>query len=198
MDKWATLKNYVTKKLQKVCWLYLTDNYEVSKMTDFRMVEPRVKCVFTPITFENCKRVLDFREQGRISEYKYKLAHNEIGFFAESDSGMIGSIWATKNYGKALMIVRAYMPLMPSEALIHDIVTCERYRGMAVGPFMVGNIAETLLNKYGASKIIIDVGVRNRSSLRMMEKSGMHVKQRVLYISAFGKLAFTKVLRQYD
>jgi len=47
------------------------------------------------------------------------------------------------------------------------------------------------------SKIVIDVNVRNRASLRMMEKLGLQINKRTLSISAFGKLISHRVLKQY-
>ena len=166
-------------------------------MSDFKVTEPSAKCGFIPITVENCFRVGDFRDEGRISEYRHKLAKTEIGFFAECDGKMVGSIWATINNGSVPAVVRTYMKLMPNEALIHDIVTGERSRGKGVGPFMVVRIASSLLSKYGVSRIIVDVNVRNRPSLRMMEKAGLQVKVKVLYVSAFGNLVRQKVLKHY-
>jgi len=189
------LRQILTKKLQKVFWVYLTNNFIVGEMSDVKMVEPVVDCAFVPITADNYFRVRDFREEGRISEYRDKLAHKERGFFAESDGKIVGSIWATINYARVPTVARTHVKLMPNEALIHDIVTGEKFRGMGVGPFMVGRIASTLLNEFGVSRIIIDVNVKNSSSMRMMNKAGVQVGLRVLSISAFGKLAFEKVLK---
>ena len=89
------------------------------------------------------------------------------------------------------------MRLMPNEALVHDIVTGEKSRGMGVGPFMVGRIASALLHQYKVSKIVIDVNVKNKPSMRMMEKAGLQVSQRVFAVSVLGTLAFEKVLKRY-
>jgi RimJ/RimL family protein N-acetyltransferase len=62
---------------------------------------------------------------------------------------------------------------------------------------MVGKISSALLNEYGVTRIIIDVNTKNKPSLRMMEKAGVRVSQRVFSVSAFGTLALEKVLKQY-
>jgi RimJ/RimL family protein N-acetyltransferase len=107
---------------------------------------------------------------------------------------MVGSIWATVNHTQVPRVVRTYMRLMPGEALIHDIVTGESFRGMGVGPFMVSRFASVLLNDYRVSQIIIDVNSRNGASLHMMDKAGLQVKEQMLYISAFGKLVLQKAV----
>jgi len=175
----------------------LTNNFIITSISDFKMVEPALKCVFVPITSLNYSRVREFRHDNRIAEYREKLAHHEIGYFAESNGTMVGSIWATINNAQLPAIVRTYMRLMPSEALIHDIVTGDRFRGMGIGPFMVGRLASLLLTEYRLLRIIIDVNVRNRPSLRMMDKAGLQLSQQTLYISAFGNLVLQKVLKDY-
>jgi RimJ/RimL family protein N-acetyltransferase len=192
---WSSLKSSITKKLQRVFWIYVTDNFVISRLSDFKITEAAKKYGFIPIAQDNYFRVRDFRSEDRISEYGGKIARNEVGFFAECDGKMVGSIWATWNRTPAPTIARAHVRLMPNEALIHDIVTGESFRGMGVGPFMVGRLASALLGEYGVSKIIIDVNVKNRASLRMMEKAGLQANLRVCSISAFGTLAFEKVVR---
>jgi len=188
-------KRPLTKSLQRVFWIYLRNNFVITSVDDIRAFEPSIKYIFVPITLENYFRVQEFREKRRITEYQEKHRAGEIGFFAECDGKIVGSIWATINYAPVRKVVRMYMPLMPNEALIHDIVTGEGLRGMGVGPFMVGRMAPTLLNEYGVTKIIIDVSCRNRPSLRMMEKIGLRAKEQMFYVSLFSTLAFQKSLK---
>jgi glycosyltransferase involved in cell wall biosynthesis len=188
------LRHKVTRKLQRVFWVYLTKNFIIRTLADVRASAPAKPCSLIPITLENYFRVRDFRDENRVTEYREKLAHKEVGFFAECAGKMVGSIWATVNETPRPAVVRAYMRLMPREALIHDIVTGENFRGMGVGPFMVGRIAAILLNEYRVSRIIIDVNSRNVPSLRMMEKAGLKVKEQMLYISAFGRLVLQRAV----
>jgi poly-beta-1,6-N-acetyl-D-glucosamine synthase len=188
------LRHEVTKKLQRVFWVYLTKNFMIRTLSEVRESVPTKPCSLVAITLGNYSRVRDFREESRVSEYREKLARKEIGFFADCTGRMVGSIWATLNDAQKPTIVRTYMRLMPNEALIHDIVTGENFRGMGVGPFMVGRIAAILLNDYRVSRIIIDVNSRNSASLRMMEKAGLKVKEQMLYISAFGRLVLQRAV----
>ena len=188
----------LSKKLQDVFWVYCTKNFIITNTEDFTLIEPAIRCDLLSVTSGNYFRVQEFREQDRIREYRTKLERNEIGFFAEYDGKIVGSIWATINQSPAPNVVRRYMKLMPGEALIHDIVTGERYRGMGVGPFMVCQIAPVLLGEYKASRIVIDVNVRNTASLKMMNKAGLQVKQTALYVSAFKKLVFHRVVKSYQ
>jgi hypothetical protein len=190
------LTDTLRKRLQQLFWIYLTNNFVIRNVNDVRMIDFASKCVLAPITMDNYFRVLDFRETNRISEYRDKLAKKEVGFFTECDGKMIASIWATINNAQAPVVVRTYMRLMPQEALIHDIVTGEHFRGMRVGPFMVGRIASILLNEYRVRRIIIDVNVRNSPSLRMMDNAGLKMERQMLYISAFGRLVLQKTLRR--
>lgn len=188
--------NNITKKIQKVGWLYLTENFVISCMNDFKMVDANCECALLPIGVENSHRVAEFRERERVAEYEGKVAKGEIGFFAECNGRVTGSIWATKNYWQNPIVVRTYMRLMPNEALIHDIVTGDEYRGRCIGPFMLSSMAATLLNDYRVSRIVVDVNVRNKSSLRMMHKAGLRERERALYLSVGGTLVFQKTLKQ--
>ncbi|MGH7782229.1 MAG: GNAT family N-acetyltransferase [Candidatus Binatia bacterium] len=187
----------VAKRIQRIFWIYLTNNFVITGTNDFTNVEPAVSCRFLPITSDNYFRVREFRDEGRVQEYKEKVTREEIGFFAEHDGKMVGSIWATLNTAGGPKVVRSYMRVLPNEALVHDIVAGEQFRGMGIGPYMLGQICLALLGEYRAHKIVVDVNFRNRRSLRMMEKAGLQLTQRVLSISAFGRLISQNVLRQY-
>jgi acetyltransferase (GNAT) family protein len=185
------------RNLQKVFWVYLTNNFFITSISDVKATELAAKSNFMPITLDNYFRVRDFREQERVPEYRNKLANKELGFFAEIDGQIVGSIWATINNARMPSVARAHMRLMSNEALIHDIVTGEKFRGLGVGPFMVGRISSVLLKEYGVGRIIIDVNFRNYSSLRMMDKAGLRARQQALYVSVLGKLKYQRVLKQY-
>ncbi len=188
------IRQILTQKLQRIVWVYLTKNFIITSVTDVQSSEPATKCSFIPITFDNYFRVGDFREKSRIAEYRGKLVHQELGFFVACEGKMIASIWATINDTKVPAIMRGHMRLAPNEALVHDIVTGENFRGMGVGPFMVSRIASTLLNDHRVDKIIIDVNSRNNASLRMMEKVGLRMKEKILSISVFGRLVLQKAV----
>lgn len=191
---WQVTRHELTKKLQRVFWVYLTKNFVITRIDDFTPREPAKKCSFVRITLDNYFRVSEFREKDRVSEYQEKVARKEIGFFVECEGTMVASIWATVNEKQAPTVVRTHMRLMPNEALIHDIVTGENSRGMGVGPFMVSRIASILLNDYRVSRIIIDVNSRNQASLRMMDKVGLKAKEQMLYVSALGRLVLQKAI----
>lgn len=169
----------------------------MTTINDVKMICPSIKCIFIPITMDNYHRVGEFRERDRISEYRTKLIDKELGFFVEHSGNIVASIWATINSGQVSMVARRHIRLRPNEALIHDIVTGETCRGNGIGPFMVGKIVSALLNEYGSTKIIIDVNVNNHSSLRMMQKTGLQQKERVLCLSVLGKFLSHTVLRKY-
>jgi RimJ/RimL family protein N-acetyltransferase len=188
-------KQTLTRHAQWVLWIYRHHNFVIRDTNDFKAIEAGIKCVFVPITLNNYFRVQDFREQLRVPEYRKKVSGGEIGFFAECDGKMAGSIWATVNRTRLKSVARMHMRLLPNEALIHDIVTARSLRGMGVGPFMVSRMASKLLDEYRVNRIIIDVSCRNHPSLRMMEKVGLHSEERVLSVSLFSKLAFQRTLK---
>jgi Acetyltransferase (GNAT) family len=194
---WRNLRRRLTKRLQQTFWVYVTYNFVVDRVSDFRLVGATPGRKLTPITFENCHRVREFRRDVFVSEYLEKLNRSEIGFFAEVDGKMLGSIWATMNSSHSACVVRTYVKLMANEALIYDIVTGQKSRGRGIAPFMLSRVLFSLFNDYTPSKIIIDVNVRNASSLRVMDKLGLDASQKVLCVSAFGKLKLLKVLREY-
>lgn len=190
-----SLRHKLTRTLQKVGWIYWTNNFVISSTKDFILTEAALGCELVPITPDNYARVQEFREGSRCPEYREKILRGEIGYFAEWNGGMVGSIWATINNKKVPIVARGYMELAPNEAMIHDIVTGVRWRGMGVGSFMTGRMSAALLNQFGVDKVIIDVSVRNGASLRMMHKAGLPMKEQVLYVSVFGNLIFKKALR---
>jgi RimJ/RimL family protein N-acetyltransferase len=101
---------------------------------------------------------------------------------------MVGSQWATLNNTDAPIVARGYVPLQPGQALLHDGVTGEKYRGKGVGPFMVAGVLAALVQEFGASRVVIDVKVTNRPALRMMEKVGLTAREATFAVSAFGSL----------
>ena len=188
-------KQTLTRYVQRLFWIYQHHNFVIRDTNDFKSIEASIKCTFVPITLDNYFQVRDFREQARVPEYRKKLASGEIGFFAECNGKMAGSIWATINRTRLRSVARMHIPLLPNEALIHDIVTAGSLRGMGLGPFMVGRMASNLLDKYRVNRIMIDVSCRNRPSLRMMEKVGLHSQERVFSVSLCSKLAFQRTLK---
>src|SRR5208282_3573373 len=123
------------------------------------------------ITPESCGMAENFRTRDRVAEYQAKLARNEIGYFAvEADRKAVGSIWATVNRGPRSSVARAYMPLKPKEAMIHDIVTGDRFRGQGVVPFMGAFLADALFRDHDLVRFIGVVNRGNFRSLRMMQE----------------------------
>lgn len=192
----SSLRHLLTKNMQRLFWIYLADVFEVTSSSKVRSAQPAIACEFVPITLSNYSRVAEFRDERRVKEYREKLACNEVGFFVESEGRVVASIWATHNATPKSACVRRYMPLQPNEALIHDIVTGDQFRGLGIGPFMVSQISTIFLNNLRVSRIIIDVSFKNRSSLKMMGKAGLSAHQRVLYVSALGGLLYHKVVKQ--
>ena len=188
----------LTRAMQKTFWVYLTNNFVIVSPGDVTARRDDGSLKLVAITPESCGMAENFRTRDRVAEYQAKLARNEIGYFAvEADRKAVGSIWATVNRGPRSSVARAYMPLKPKEAMIHDIVTGDRFRGRGVGPFMVAAFANALFCEHDVVRIIVDVNARNQPSLRMMEKAGLHAKERVLYISAFGTLLAHRVLKEF-
>jgi len=175
-------------RLQRIFWVYLTNNFSIRTLNDFKSVEPRLACRLIPMTLDNYARVTDFREQGRVAQYRSKLDNHELGFFAEHDGKMVGSIWATINRTDRKVVVRNYMKLLPNEAIIHDGVASDQFRGMRIGPYMVSQILTTLIKDHGISKVVWDVHFMNQASMRMLEKLGLRRERRVVSVCSFGKL----------
>ena len=182
------IKHSLVTRLQKLGWVYYIDVFVAASIDDIHPVEPRVECRLLPITMDNYSRVGEIRDENRISEYSDKLARGEIGYFAEHQGKIIGSIWATINDKEAETVVRKYMRLKPCEGLIHDGVASESARGVGVGPFLVSNIAAVLFNEHGLKKVIVDIKANKQTSLSMMKKVGLQIDHRKLCVSAFGRL----------
>jgi ribosomal protein S18 acetylase RimI-like enzyme len=195
----ARIRHVLTKRMQRLFWIYLTDNFVITGKNQAVAAAAKVKCSIVRITPDNCPRVLEFRaDESRVQEYRRKLERNEIGLFAQTDRGMAGSIWVTVNRGSKRCVARGYMPLRPGEAMIHDIVTGELYRGLGIGGYMVERMVAVLSEEYGVGRTIVDVNVRNRASLRMMERAGVCKTNQVFYVSAFGTLLWSKVMKEYS
>lgn len=185
---WRQVRRRLVKRLQNVGWVYYTNNFYIDGVAGVTVPAPTTPLEFVAITPMNCARVQDFREAALASEYAAKLARGEAGYFAVSAGGMVGSIWATVNSSDGPVVARGHVRLVPGEALIHDIVTGEKFRGLGIGAFMVGRISTALFERYGVNRIVIDVNVNNRPSLRMMAKAGLQARDAALSVSAFGTL----------
>ena len=193
---WSQLRNSIVKRVQNVCWLYLTSNFFVTSPSDVIPFRSQMECRLVRIDEQTYARVQEFRSSDRVAEYCRKVAQGEIGFFAECAGKVVGSIWASINRTTKPAIVRKHIRLLPNEALIHDIVTGEQCKGQGIGPFMVSGIITVLFSEYRVGRVIIDVNRSNRSSLRMMEKVGLRAREQAFYVSILGRLAFEKTLRQ--
>jgi hypothetical protein len=185
------------RMLQNIFWVRLTCNFVITDQCQLSNAEPRIKCRFVLITNTNYARVSEFRERERVSQYYDKLLQGEIGYFVEHHNKVIASIWATVNKKNDPMSVRTYVKLMPNEALIHDVVSGENFRGMGVGAYMISSIASILLQEYQVSKVIVDVKSTNRASLRMLQKTGLNIDHKMIYVSAFNIPLFHVILKNY-
>jgi hypothetical protein len=193
----SVLNDKMKMKLQHAFWIYLAYNFIVRGPNEFKMVEPKIKCRFIPITFDNCYRVEDFRKEDRVSQFKEKLARKEIGRFAEHNGKMIGSIWATINKTEVASVAQMFKTINYNEGAVTDNIVSENFRGMRVGPFMESSMFALLLREYGLSKIIADVSIQNHASLRMLERMGLRKAYLMFYFSAFGKPVFQIPLKKY-
>ena len=191
------IKHSLVTRLQKIGWVYYIDVFVARSIKDIHIVEPQVECGFSRIGMNNYTRVGEFREENRIREYRDKLARGEIGYFAEHQGKIIGSIWATINYKETDSVVRKYMKLQPREGLIHDGVAGELSRGMGVGPFLVSRLAAVLFKEHKLRRVIIDIKANNQASSSMMNKVGLRVDHRRLCISLCGRLVFQKVFATF-
>jgi len=184
-------------RVQKITWVYICKVFEINHVNEYKMVDSKLRCEIVPITFNNYHLVEDFREKDRINNYKSKLENNELGFFTRHEDKMIGSIWATINRSEEPIVARTFIDLMPNEGLIHDIVVGEKFRGMSVGSYMVGRMAETLFKEYEVRRVIVDVNIKNRPSLRMMKKSGLRIAKIMFFVSVLGKRVSHVALKRY-
>ena len=187
----------IKTNIQKIFWPSLCNIFIIRGLDDFIMVEPKIKCEFIPITLNNYQRVMDFREENRILDYRNKLARNEIGYFTEHKGKMIGSVWATINKTNIPRIVQTFTKVMYNEGLVHDNVVSEKFRGMRVGPFMEASMFVVLFNEYGINKIKADVNVRNHASLQMLDKLHLRVDHKLLCVAIFGQPILELVLKKY-
>lgn len=182
------------KSLQRIFWIYARNNFVITSASDVKMLDFPSNWAFVEISRANYSRVVEFRGINLATEYLEKMEQGELGFFATIGGHMVGSIWATINKAAVPVVVRSCMKLNPNEALLHDIVTGERYRGMGVGPYMVRELTQTLFARPNVRKLIIDVSMRNRPSLRMMEKLGLSRAEQAIYVSLFGRVLLEKSL----
>jgi hypothetical protein len=191
------LSDKLKMRLQKIFWIYLSNNFIINGLNEFTIIKPKIECGFVRITLDNCHRVAEFREEGRISQYRDKLANKEIGYFAENDGKMVGSVWATVNKTDVPIVVQMFKTIVYNEGVVHDNIVSEKFRGMRIGPFMESNMFGLLLKEYGLKRVIADISVKNRASLRMLEKMGLQPDYRILYIAVLGKPVLELVLKKY-
>jgi GNAT superfamily N-acetyltransferase len=192
------LADKLKKMIQKVVLLRRTYNFVVVDERDFARLPAEGDCRLVQITADNYHRVGEFRPRTRITQYRKKLESGEIGYFVEYHGRMIGSNWATVNRDVRPRIVRSVIRLAPNEGLTHDGVIAPSFRGQGFGAFMISRLVEILMQEFKLSRIIIDVNVKNKASLRMMEKAGFRVDHKMLHLALFDRLIFQRVLERYD
>lgn len=192
------LADKLKRAIQRIVILRKTFNFVVVDESDFARLPAEGDCRLVPISVDNYQRVCEFRPRKRIEQYRQKLENGEIGYFVEYHGRMIGSNWATINREARPRIVRSVIRLEPNEGLTHDGVIAPRFRGKGFGAFMISRLVETLMREQNLRRIIIDVNVKNKASLRMMEKAGFRVDHKMLYLALFGRLIFQRVLERYD
>jgi len=179
--------HYLIRQCQRLVWIYVTEDFSITRSGDFTAAPPAMPCTLVPITSANHARVQDFRDEHRVSEYRDKLCSRELGYFAECDGAMVGSIWATLNRGADPIVVKRYLTLRPHEALLHDLVIGDHFRGHGIGPFMISECASILLHTLGVARVVTDVSSRNHRALRMYARAGMHVDSHSIYASVLGR-----------
>jgi GNAT superfamily N-acetyltransferase len=204
------MKEASNQKLVKAFWFYgklinasqsifcirRTHNFVVHSVDDLKRFDHQLKFRFIPITYDNYHRVGEFRASYRILDYGERLARKEIGYFAEEDGKIIGSIWAILNKAEKPRVLRTFMVLMPNEALVYDAITAVKYRRQGIGLFMAIGIVSELSKKYGVSSITADVLPGNRSSLGMLDKLGVHVDHSVTAVVVFGRVIFRRIYKR--
>src|SRR5947199_171909 len=84
----ALLKHTITKNLQRIFWIYWTDNFVIESVSGMKEIEPAIPCTLLPITLNNYFRVKDFGEESRVLEYREKLTRKELGLFCQSNGRM--------------------------------------------------------------------------------------------------------------
>lgn len=176
----------IKKNIMNIFWISLSKKFIIIN-NDFEKIDSLISCEFIPITSENYHLVYDFRENDRIVEYKNKLKNGEIGFFVKHKQKAIGSIWATINNNRISIVVRNIIDLKKNEALIHDVVVSEKFRGNSIGPFMVSEIIIKLFQDYKIDRVIIDANIMNKSSLKMMKKLGLRLESIIFCVSLLNK-----------
>jgi GNAT superfamily N-acetyltransferase len=191
------LVDKVKRMIQKVILVRRTCNFVVVDPRDVKPLETNHNARLVPISVDNYQRVAEFRPPSRIEQYRQKLVRGEVGYFVECDGRMIGSNWATVNEGGSAVVARTVMRLEPKEGMTHDGVIAPRLRGQGFGAFMINRLVAILFREYDLRRIIIDVNVRNKASLRMMEKAGFRVDHEMLYVALFGKLVIHRRVKQY-
>lgn len=190
------LNEKIKPKLIKCLWIAIYKIFIIKGLDEFKMIEPKIKCNFISITLDNCHRIKDFREESRVAQYRDKLMNSEIGYFAEHNGKIIGSVWATINKTTMPKVVQTFKTIMYNEALIHDNVVSENFRGLRVGPFMESNMFSILLKEYKVSRLIADINVRNDAVSRMFNTLGVNVDHKMLYIALFGQPILKLMLRK--
>jgi hypothetical protein len=189
------LARRLVQSLQRVGWVYFTNNYCIDDVAEVVVPKTPTPLEFVPITAQNCERVQEFRSEGLAAEFAAKLRQGELGYFAMASGRTVGSIWATVNRTETPIVARHHMRLLPHEAVLHDGVTGERSRGMGVGTYMVASLSVALMTEHKVSRIVADINVRNRPSLRMMEKLGLKAREASLSVCALGSLVWQMKMR---
>jgi hypothetical protein len=128
----------------------------------------------------NVSRVLDFRQQNILNDFRRFLHRGDTGVFAEYKGKIVGHQWAQFNKTSRSIVGETGLVLSPRKALIFYGHVAEEMRGKRIHASMKKELYRRLYAE-GASHIMTDVAYDNYASLKsnrrinLRELGGMHI-----------------------
>lgn len=196
-------ENFLIKRLFKICLktgtLLLERIFKIGLFEVFSIESPNeilsVKSIdglsFSRITKENVTRVLDFREEGHLKNFKIFLNQREYGIFAILNEKVVGHAWAIYSE-KNDFPVSSFVTLTKGECVIDFTNVDPVYRGKNIYPAMMAELSRELFEKYKPKRIIGDIDVYNISALKGIVKSGYKHLGYISYVKIFNYVILKK------
>ncbi len=116
---------------------------------------------------------METAEDEKIREHSWYGGDDSHGFGGFVDNRLVATCWF---WGNQRFRDEELFVLKGNEAVLVDLITSERYRGMGIAPRLIEFAAVELANM-GVTRLVTWIWHSNRSSIRAFEKAGWKYKR---------------------
>jgi len=153
-----------------------------SDLKDNQIIKPKINVVLIKPNLEELNKLI--KSNSLLSEkFKRRFYRNNECFVFLKDNKLVHYSWI--NFKEMdITELKIKIPLNEKEACIFDCVTLKESRGLNLYPSMLCKIKEYLYNK-GYTKCFIYADIKNKSSIKGIEKVGFERLKLLSYLKFF-------------